>query len=192
MIMTTKFATDVPMARIHTARTVLRPTVLAAPPAPAVRLNLAPDPTRRGVVDGGWWPRSLDATAELPALIAAVDQRLGRSVNRVALSVTTWSNIPRRILVPGRTVKVGWFSAIDPLIVSLTIAHAENIILLVIPPDTAAATADTALALSTASRGHGHPADILTTAHEMTNTDTQRHERDDQTNWENKGGHIKQ
>lgn len=168
--MTTRLATNVPMARIHTARTVIRPTVVTTPPATAVRLSLALDPSRRGIVDGGWWPRSLDAAAELPALIAAVDERLGRSVNRVGLSVTTWSDIPRRIPVPGRTVKVGWFSAIDPLIVSLTMAHAENIILLVIPPDTAAATADTALALSAACRGHGRPADILTAAREVTRT----------------------
>lgn len=192
MIMTTKLAADVPMARVHTVRPVIRPTVAAAPPASAVRLSLEPNPTRRGAVDGGWWPRSQDATAELPGLIAAVDQRLGRTIYRVGLSVTAWTNIPRRIPARGWTVKVGWFGSIDSLIVSLTIAGAENITLLVIPPDTPAAVANHALALSTVNSDRARAADILSTAHEMTNTDTRRHQRDDHTNWENEGGHIKQ
>lgn len=190
--MTTKLATDVPTTQIHPARPVVRPTVATTPPASAVRLNLEPIPTRHGVVDGGWWPRSRDATAELPALIAAVDRRLGGTINRVGLSVTAWTNIPRRVPAPGRTVKVGWFSSIDPLTLSLTIARDDHIVLLVIPPDTPVAVANHALTLATVSGGHARAADILTTAHEMTSTDTQRHQRDDQANWENEGGHIRQ
>lgn len=49
---------------------------------------------RRGAVDGAWWPATYDAGAELPALIAAIDQHLGRRVLRVGLHVDTWHNIP--------------------------------------------------------------------------------------------------
>lgn len=188
MIMTTKLDTDIPMVRIHLPRSVIRPTVTTVPPASAVRLNLDPDPTRRGAVDGGWWPHSRDATAELPGLIAAVDQRLGRRTSRIGLSGTAWTNIPRRIPAHGRTVKVGWFDAIDPLIVSLTITGGARIVLLAIPPDTPVGTANNALTLSTVSRGHTRPADILTTAHEVTLADTQQ--RNGQASWENEGGKL--
>lgn len=190
--MTTKLAPKVPMSRIHTAQPVVGRTVATAPLAPAVRLNLEPNPTRRGVVDGGWWPHSQDATAELPGLVATVEQQLGRTIYRVGLSSTVWTNISRRHPVSDRTVKVSWFSSIDPLIVSLTIAGVENITLLVIPPDTPTAVANHALTLSTLNGGHARAGDILTTAHEMTNTDTQRHQREDQASWENEGGHIRQ
>ncbi|MFC3823331.1 DUF5994 family protein [Planomonospora venezuelensis] len=45
----------------------------------ALRLALHPVPNRRAAADGAWWPCSRDAAAELPDLIAAVDQRLGRT-----------------------------------------------------------------------------------------------------------------
>ncbi|GAA3661755.1 hypothetical protein GCM10022224_026610 [Nonomuraea antimicrobica] len=48
-----------------------------------VRLSLDPDLARRGAVDGAWWPVGYDAGAELPGLIAAIDQRLNRRVPRV-------------------------------------------------------------------------------------------------------------
>ncbi|PRX59045.1 hypothetical protein B0I32_121149 [Nonomuraea fuscirosea] len=48
-----------------------------------VRLSLDPALTCRGAVGGAWWPATYDAGAELPALIAAIDQRLNRRVLRV-------------------------------------------------------------------------------------------------------------
>jgi len=43
------------------------------------RLELKPDAPTTGYVDGGWWPRSRKLEAELPALVAALGQRLGRA-----------------------------------------------------------------------------------------------------------------
>ena len=41
------------------------------PPSEAgvLRLQLDPEPSRTAALDGGWWPRSTDAVAELPALL---------------------------------------------------------------------------------------------------------------------------
>lgn len=179
--MTTKLSPTVPMA----AR--VEPDVATAAPASAVRLSLTSALDRRGVVDGAWWPRSRDASAELPGLVAAVRLRLGRGVVRVGVGVTTWTDIPRRLQVQGRIVKVGWFASIDPLVVSLTIAGVENITLLVIPPDTPAAIASNALALATVSRGRIRPADILSTAREVARAESEQRT----ARWENEGGQVR-
>jgi hypothetical protein len=84
-----------------------------------VRLSLDPTTTRQGAVDGAWWPTTYDAGAELPALIAAIDQHLQRRVLRVGLHIDTWDNIPHHSAAPGRHVKVGWFRTIDPHVVNL-------------------------------------------------------------------------
>lgn len=130
------------------------------------RLSVTTDLRRRGPVDGAWWPRSHDAAAELPALITTLGDRLGHTVQRAGLSVDTWHNIPRKIAIAGRVVKVGWFHAIDPAIISLTLTGAEPITLLVIPPDTAGASAAEALTLAASDQGRTlRPVDILTAAH---------------------------
>src|SRR6185437_6350101 len=54
-----------------------------APPA-GPRLLLQPDDAGPAPLDGGWWPRSADAVAELPGLILALDKRHGRT-SRVML-----------------------------------------------------------------------------------------------------------
>jgi hypothetical protein len=129
------------------------------------RLSVTTDLRRRGAVDGAWWPHSHDAAAELPLLITTLGDRLGHNVRRAGLSVDTWQNIPRKIAIAGRVVKVGWFHAIDPAIISLTLAGAEPITLLVIPPDTAGASAAEVLALAASEQGRTlRPVDILPAA----------------------------
>ncbi|GAA1292201.1 hypothetical protein Psi02_49450 [Planotetraspora silvatica] len=88
-------------------------------------------------VDGAWWPRSTDATAELPGLIAAVDRRTGETTLRVGLHVDAWDAIPHRIPAPGRAVRVGWFRSMDRRLVSLTMRGRDTITLRVIAPETA-------------------------------------------------------
>jgi hypothetical protein len=48
-----------------TLTTAPPPTQTAAPPG--LRLQLDPTMAGTGAVDGGWWPRSRDPDAELPA-----------------------------------------------------------------------------------------------------------------------------
>jgi Family of unknown function (DUF5994) len=60
---------------------------------PDSRLVFAPSPTAQGVVDGSWWPRTRDPAVELPALIAAVADRLGM-VDRIALNADAWDTRP--------------------------------------------------------------------------------------------------
>ncbi|GAA3428728.1 hypothetical protein GCM10018953_59120 [Streptosporangium nondiastaticum] len=103
---------------------------------------------RRVAVDGTWWPYSRDAAAELPGLIAAVDRLLGRVTLRVGLHGDAWRCIPRRIPARGRQVHIGWFRHTDPRLITLIFAAGEPVVLLVIPPDTAAAPAEATLRLT--------------------------------------------
>ncbi|MGR6919956.1 DUF5994 family protein [[Actinomadura] parvosata] len=166
--------------------TLLSPSspALAAQPAPRLSLNTVLD--RRGTVDGAWWPRTRDAAAELPSLIAAVDQRLGRAVLRVGLHLGGWDHIPRRIPAPGRQVRVGWFRSADPHLITLSVAGTVPITLLVIPPPTATGQAMAALALAAAGTTGVRPADIL----HPTGSEEGSPGRNGAAAWENEGGRV--
>lgn len=113
------------------------------------RLNLHPVLDRRAVVDGAWWPYSRDAAAELPALIAAVDQRLGRTTLRVGVHQDAWRHIPRHIPARGRQIRIGWSGHTDPRVITLLFACGEPVVLLIIPPDTPPRAAGATLKLTT-------------------------------------------
>ncbi|MGW1728779.1 DUF5994 family protein [Streptomyces sp. NPDC002306] len=101
---------------------------------------MAPTGTAPALIDGAWWPRSRDLTAELPALTAALDPLWGR-ITHVTVNPAFWPVIPRKVPVQGHVVKVGWFKAEqDPhkLLLSYTTGRWD---LLVIPPETDAVTA---------------------------------------------------
>ncbi|MFG2628519.1 DUF5994 family protein [Streptomyces sp. NPDC048473] len=106
-----------------------------------LRLRLAPAGTHPALVDGAWWPRSRDLTAELPSLTAVLDPLWGR-ITRVTVNPTFWPVVPRKVRVAGHLVHVGWFEAEqDPhklLLLSYTTGRWD---LLVIPPETSQATA---------------------------------------------------
>jgi hypothetical protein len=155
-----------------------------------VRLSLNPVLDRRATVDGAWWPYSRDAAAELPGLIAAVDQRLGRTTLRVGVYRDAWDHIPRRIPARGRQVRVGWFRRADSRVVTLGLAGAEQIVLLVIAPGTARGLAETALTLATQDTTGLVPVGILTVAHRPAESGTETPEADGTAGWENEGGHI--
>ncbi|EFF92423.1 MULTISPECIES: DUF5994 family protein [unclassified Streptomyces] len=60
---------------------------------PAARLRLGAQPCRDGTsrrIDGAWWPRSYDLTAELPGLLAALPDRWGH-VTSVLVNGAMWS-----------------------------------------------------------------------------------------------------
>jgi hypothetical protein len=104
-----------------------------------MRLSLNPVLDRRATVHGTWWPRTCDAAAELPALIAAVDQRLGRVTLRVNLYQDAWEHLPGRIPARGRQIRVGWLRSADAHVIILDFAVGEPIVLVVVPPGAASA-----------------------------------------------------
>ncbi|MFE1546945.1 DUF5994 family protein [Streptomyces sp. NPDC058718] len=112
---------------------------LSAPPLSA-RLSLSQKTTPAGPMDGAWWPRSRDLTAELPPLVDALEEQYGR-ITRVAVNPTHWPVIPHKVPATGHIVHVGWFTEQDPgkmILLSYTVGRCD---LLVIPPETEPAEA---------------------------------------------------
>lgn len=74
------------------------------------RLRLKPErqeanPRPGGHVDGGWWPRTADLSAELPGLLTVLSARLG-PIERVVYDVSGWVPQPRRLPFHGRSIRL--------------------------------------------------------------------------------------
>jgi uncharacterized protein DUF5994 len=127
------------------------------------RLSLVPAPAGHGGLGGGWWPRSRDATAELPGLIAGLRTAAGRRVSRIALQVDAFDNIPHLLMVGGCKVHVAWFRHMNMNTVLLTMADRHDLVLLVVPPLAPPAAAARALRAVASGPGAG-PADAILVA----------------------------
>ncbi|GAV38256.1 DUF5994 family protein [Streptomyces acidiscabies] len=112
------------------------------PGTAVVRLETTHD--RQGVLDGAWWPRSRDITAELPALVTALTEHLG-PITRVGLDTDAWDGLPTRMTIDGRVVRIDP-SAVGDDTVLITRGERDLFSLLVVPPH---ATPDAARAAMT-------------------------------------------
>ena len=121
-------------------RTTPETTIATDPPRQTLRLKLKPKAPATGYVDGAWWPRSLDLSAELPALLAVLAVRLGR-VQRVSYNLAALDAAPRRVQVDGQPVRIGGFHSQNPHTVDVIGRDGPRITLLVLPPGTAEAFA---------------------------------------------------
>ncbi|MEV7817651.1 DUF5994 family protein [Streptomyces flaveolus] len=105
------------------------------------RLTLAPTGSAPALLDAAWWPRSRHLDAELPALAAVLDPLWGR-ITRISVNPGQWPLIPRKVLLTGHVVKVGWFRAEqDQHELLLFSYHMGRRNLLVVPPQTPSAQA---------------------------------------------------
>jgi hypothetical protein len=109
-----------------------------------VRLTFPASFTSDDVLNGAWWPRTRDPTAELPVLLAAVAGRLG-VVRRIALNADAWDFRPRQLVIGGLRVRLDWCTG-GAYTVRLTSGEASHLNLLAIPFDTATVLALTCLA----------------------------------------------
>jgi hypothetical protein len=75
---------------------------------PHLRLTLKSNAPATGAVDGGWWPRSRDLATELPALLAALAERLG-AVEGVNYNLDDWGPTARKITIDGSRVRLAGF-----------------------------------------------------------------------------------
>lgn len=133
--------------------------VLSSAIPPASRLSLDPALGRLGILDGGWWPRSRNASVELPRLVSLLNARVG-AVLRLGIDARDWDDIPRRLTVGGHVVRVGRFADVDHKIIA-TRGPQDHIMLLVIPPQASTATAKSALAMAATGKSSGTPEEIL-------------------------------
>jgi Family of unknown function (DUF5994) len=137
------------------------PQAAIGPVAPArPRLLLQPDQSILTLLDGGWWPRSADPATELPGLILALDDRLGR-ITRVMLGSADWNAPrPRGLQVDstagGRVVRLGWFASMPAGLLTAFSANGQRTDLVTIPPHTSEQDAVAAMerAAKPANRDH--------------------------------------
>ncbi|CAM3528307.1 DUF5994 domain-containing protein [Kibdelosporangium persicum] len=120
----------------------------AAVPAPSgrvpLRLTLKPPSAVTDVIDGGWWPRSMDPMAEFPAMIAGVTDRVG-PVSRVDYNMDAWGDAPRRIVIDGEMVRLEGIRSLDPRTVLVSGEGWQRATLLVVPPGAGEDAAQSAL-----------------------------------------------
>src|SRR4029453_4748065 len=91
-----------------------RRATIFSPSAPSTpRLRMEPTGSRRGPLDGGWWPRSTHPRAELPGLVLAIDHLRG-PVRQLILNAQGWDSHPRRLGVAGRVIRPGSFASQPP------------------------------------------------------------------------------
>lgn len=158
----------VPQWTENEARYMARSAQFATTPAPAAlpehetappRLRLAPGGGGRGVIDGGWWPRSRVAVTELTALVTALAEP-SDMITRVNVDFDDWDDVPLRITVLGHEVRVGWLAHLDHMI-AVTRGHADPTLLLVIPPAATPLSAEAALARAAVETEDVMPQEIL-------------------------------
>jgi hypothetical protein len=107
-------------------------------------LRMETTQSRTGILDGAWWPRSKDITAELPALIKALTEYLG-PITRVGLDADAWTGLPTRLVIDDRVVHIDSDPVGDDTVL-ITRGHNDHFALLVVPPDTTPDAARIAMA----------------------------------------------
>jgi hypothetical protein len=123
-----------------------------------LRLRLKPRGPVTGFVDGGWWPRSRDLPAELPALLAVLAVRMG-PVESVSYNLDTWGLSPSRITLDGRVVRLAGYRSQHPATIDVISAR-DRVTLLVVAPDAAPEGAHGAL-MAAGHRGNTDGVDAL-------------------------------
>jgi uncharacterized protein DUF5994 len=129
------------------------------------RLLLRPEHSPAAPLDGGWWPRSGDPAAELPGLIAALDERYG-PVTRVMASTAGWNGgTPRRVRVGGpagsRVVKVGWFATMPAGLLTALSASGRRADLVTVPFRISEQAASAAMRQAARAGNRDHAPEIL-------------------------------
>jgi len=137
------------------------PTVSSRSPEEP-RLVLATTPAGKGVLDGGWWPRSWDPEAELPGLIVALHDRYG-SIRNVMLNGAAWEGRPRRMTVGGHVLRLGWFVTLGPALMVVITVQGDQLELLVVPPSASAMVAHHAMAAAADAANTRDATDLLAT-----------------------------
>jgi Family of unknown function (DUF5994) len=114
------------------------------------------------VLDGGWWPRSWDAEAELPGLVQALSERYGR-IRHILLNGPTWTGHVRRLPTTVGVVRVGWFSSMSAALMVAITDTDDQIDLLVVPPLFDQAAAELVMSTAADPVGVAHAAELLGT-----------------------------
>jgi hypothetical protein len=147
---------------------------------------MTPNGSRRGPLDGGWWPRSTDPIAELPGLVLAIDHLRG-PVRQLILNAQGWDSRPHRLGVAGRVIRLGYFTSQPATLLTAICDGGARVDLLVIPPDTPRRIAEPAMLIAAAA-DNVLPAQAILLAATTADLSTTDHLPEDA--WETDGGHL--
>jgi hypothetical protein len=125
-----------------------------------LRLRLKPKAPSTGYVDGGWWPRSRNLAAELPALAEVLSVRLG-AINRIRFALAAWDIGPFQTLVGEQVIRLEASRSLYENVVHISGPGREPIRLLVIPPESPGPAGHAALMLAARRGNTDRPARIL-------------------------------
>ena len=119
-------------------------------------------------------------------------------MTRVAYQSDGWASAPRRLEADGRTIRLGWFRSIDQQLLNLTgDPNRGRLDLLVIPPDTTAATAQRACSAATDRANRQTPTALLDTLSPAGPPVPRPRSAADQPNtaeiaaWDSEGGYLR-
>lgn len=101
----------------------------------AARLELKPTIPTSAWVDGAWWPRTKDLNAELPPLLSALFDRIGR-VAVVGYHLDAWDHAERQLDIRSGTIVLQGFTADDPQTVLIIGTSGQRVTLVVVPSAT--------------------------------------------------------
>jgi hypothetical protein len=107
-------------------------------------LHLDPTGSPDDLLDGAWWPRSADASVELPELVLAIDNVHGEVVS-VRLGAEGWRHRSTHLSIGGRRVGVGYFASQPASLLTASCEHGARINLLVVTPLSSEVDAGTAM-----------------------------------------------
>jgi hypothetical protein len=138
--------------------------VNSRPPAHSLRLLVDTEPPHSGWVDGAWWPRGHDLTAELPALLTVLAIRLGL-VHRVIYHLDDWDEAPARFITDGNWVRLGGFHRKSPHTLDVVGLAGARVALLIVPPCTAVDSARVTMAAAAARGNTSTITDLLRAGH---------------------------
>lgn len=125
-----------------------------------LRLRLKPKAPPTGYVDGGWWPRSRNLAAELPALAEVLAVRLG-AVTRVRFALAAWSVSPFQTQIGEHVIRLEASRSLYENVVHVSGSGREPIRLLVVPPESPGPAGNNAMMLAAQLGNVDRPADIL-------------------------------
>ncbi len=125
---------------------------VSSPRTKAPRLAFCARSTARGGVDGAWWPKSTNLSAQLPDLVSILGLTIGE-VRRVVYDPSRWPPTPPRIIKGSNAISVDPYTLVASDTIYLIGTHARDAVLYVIPPKSAVAVVDNVLAAVSEATG---------------------------------------
>lgn len=128
-----------------------------------LRLEIKGADLGHGCMDGGWWPRSYDASEEFPPLIDALSERVG-SIERIGYDMDAWYSVSRKLTHGDVVVRCEGFHTVFADTVSIISIAGARLILVVVPPQTSRDVAEAALHAAADATSTRNVRDLLAAA----------------------------